>query len=1121
MAAGKDGKTSNPDRKPEKMVSTEAVRKGPARRAGNWFWRMVLIPLALLLLLLFSAIYFVRGYEFESEAVTAKIRDSLQAVIGANYRLEIAGTGFSLSSYSNLSLSGRDVTVFDVNTNARVATLSTVKIGLDPVSLLRGEMRFDRLFIADARLELPTQTEQGNVAFRNLRPALLGLGKGLSRLEQTLARGSLNGLRLERLSVNPGAIRSRNDSPLLIDFVELDHEGGGKFSVAAEARTELSQLTINAEWRLTPGGGRQLTGGVGPLNSLEWLRAVDPPEGEKRGLAVETSFRLDWRIPFDADMEPQQPYVKIQADPGKLRVGRRGEADLQFALFNLRLYPQSDKIELERSELVAGDVRFLLTGELAPTEATAGFGGPMSISLLAESIRGNPHYERDEPLTASAVFEGIWTPDERTLALDVISLETQSGSAVGGMTVQFTGRSPGVYGTVSATELSASAAKQFWPFHIAVGARRWARRNLQEGTIRNLSADFSIAPGRMAEVADGGQLEPDELQLSFTFQNAQSAVLGELPPIQGASGSFSLAGPQLDVHVESGRFNAPDGSGLVPASGRFSIGQVFRRPLQAKVEVLAEAGLRPLMSVINAEPLKIAEKIAVRPEWLSGKAEAGVEASFPIGVPDVAKQLVWSATVDLAEANSSEPVFGRKLKNANLDIVAKNGFAEIDGEVIADGIPVVVDLTEPLPGADSRLRSRSVTAQLTTTQMADLGLPVEPVIRGNVSVAFDEDRDGTFYRLNLADSDLSLPWINWLKGRGIPGEARFELIREDGVNRLKDFVLTGRGFAAEGNLAFDKTGLISADLRNVKLVGDDQFEVSVKRSSGRYSINATGRSFDGRAMIDRIIHQDGFADGRAATDVSVQANFANLVGFNGQVMETMRLSYRTDGGLLSEFEVRGALQGRVAAINASRDGETLMFSFSSDNAGAGLAMADLYRKMKGGVLKSRLQKTGSGPFTGRVRIQDFVVEGEERLASLAAAPVADNQFQAASGKLQQLELNTVNFDELRADISKGPDSFEVSGGRIRNAQIGLTFEGALYDPRDRMSIRGTFMPLFTISRLIGGIPIIGDIFSNGRDSGLIGITYRLSGPAKNPSIEVNPLSIVAPGIFRQIFEFQE
>ncbi len=78
----------------------------------------------------------------------------------------------------------------------------------------------------------------------------------------------------------------------------------------------------------------------------------------------------------------------------------------------------------------------------------------------------------------------------------------------------------------------------------------------------------------------------------------------------------------------------------------------------------------------------------------------------------------------------------------------------------------------------------------------------------------------------------------------------------------------------------------------------------------------------------------------------------------------------------------------------------------------------------------------------------------------------------------------------------------------------------LYDARGRMDMTGTFMPAYGLNRIFGELPLVGVLLGNGRDRGLIGVTYKLEGDAKSPRLQINPLSVMAPGIFRSIFEFQ-
>jgi hypothetical protein len=76
------------------------------------------------------------------------------------------------------------------------------------------------------------------------------------------------------------------------------------------------------------------------------------------------------------------------------------------------------------------------------------------------------------------------------------------------------------------------------------------------------------------------------------------------------------------------------------------------------------------------------------------------------------------------------------------------------------------------------------------------------------------------------------------------------------------------------------------------------------------------------------------------------------------------------------------------------------------------------------------------------------------------------------------------------------------------------------DSNGRMDMTGTFMPAYGLNSLFGQLPIIGAILGNGRDRGLLGITFKMVGSFEAPKLTVNPLSLIAPGVFRNIFEFE-
>jgi hypothetical protein len=48
------------------------------------------------------------------------------------------------------------------------------------------------------------------------------------------------------------------------------------------------------------------------------------------------------------------------------------------------------------------------------------------------------------------------------------------------------------------------------------------------------------------------------------------------------------------------------------------------------------------------------------------------------------------------------------------------------------------------------------------------------------------------------------------------------------------------------------------------------------------------------------------------------------------------------------------------------------------------------------------------------------------------------------------------------------------------------------------------------------IPLVGLLLSGGNNDGVFGLSYRVHGSMSSPTLTVNPLSAIAPGILRRI-----
>ena len=92
---------------------------------------------------------------------------------------------------------------------------------------------------------------------------------------------------------------------------------------------------------------------------------------------------------------------------------------------------------------------------------------------------------------------------------------------------------------------------------------------------------------------------------------------------------------------------------------------------------------------------------------------------------------------------------------------------------------------------------------------------------------------------------------------------------------------------------------------------------------------------------------------------------------------------------------------------------------------------------------------------------------------------------------------------------------------VNGPLLGATLRGKVDFKAKRIALGGTYVPLFGLNSSLKAIPILGDIVVGRNGEGIFGITYAIQGSMKNPTVLVNPLSLITPGIFRQIMEFQD
>jgi hypothetical protein len=184
-----------------------------------------------------------------------------------------------------------------------------------------------------------------------------------------------------------------------------------------------------------------------------------------------------------------------------------------------------------------------------------------------------------------------------------------------------------------------------------------------------------------------------------------------------------------------------------------------------------------------------------------------------------------------------------------------------------------------------------------------------------------------------------------------------------------------------------------------------------------------------------------------------------------------------------------------------------VIDLASSDAGAFFRFTDIYSRMTGGQMALAVESpSADNPVQqGVLRVQNFAVHDEA-------------QLERAVSNGAQRQRNGIEFSGMRVEFNRMPGRVALREGVVRGPMLGGTIDGVVDYMRDEVHMRGTLVPLYGPNNLLGQLPLVG-LFLGGEKEGLVGITYEVVGRPGNPVLRINPISALAPGLLRKVFEF--
>lgn len=1130
-------------------------RFGALRRwvAGErWVIRVAvaLAALAAIFVFCFTGLWWRLGAgPINLDIATPWLAAAIEENIGHGNTVEVGGTQIERAGRIRIAVRIRDIVVRDRD-RVVVATAPKAEVKLSGTALLMGRLRAESLRLVGAELAIRI-TPDGKVSVSagdTAKPLATGVAsKKEAGLPATFPR---------RIPVTPptaGAPQATTDSTQVgilagldwldslsltgLDGQNLNEIGlrNGNLLVDDQQRgNKWSFENISLSLRRPSGGGVALS--VGEEGAKPWsLRvAVGPPANGVRSIDIKAdkvptaNIFLAMRVrdlTYSADL-PLSGELKGELGRDGVPTFFRGKIvagaghiidsdtpDYPMAIDAAEMNVEWDsnrRVLLAPFKILSGANRVTLLAHLEPPNGRvndwqAGLSGGTIVL---------PGADGEQPLIFNRISVGFrFDIDRKRVLLTQADFSNGEISIAGTGEVDYSGE-PRLQLGFAGTPMSASALKRMWPILVVPELREWVIERIEKGQLQRVDIALN-SPVR--NLSRKGPPIPDEgLLVNIVASGVTVRPVDQMPAVRDADLKAKVTGRTALVNIAQGVADTPAGRKINFTDFSFEVPDLAPKPSPAKVRVRVDGPVPAAAEILASERLSDLAGTLIDPNSSKGNFTAVINMGLPVKNAITKDDTTYNLTADLTGFAADKLVMNHKLEATTLKVAASNAGYQVKGDVKINGQQAALDYRKPAEGdADIRL-----SATLDDASRARLGLDLGSAVTGALPVKLigkigsgDHDsRLGVEADLTALRLDNILP--GWVKVPGKSGKVTFNVVQKQSSTRFEDIVVEGGGVSIKGSLEVDQNGdLINVNFPVYSPADGDRTTLRAERGSdGALKVTMRGDVFDGRGFL-KSAFSGKEAEAKTKTkgiDFDVDLKLGAVQGFNGEAMRSVDAKISRRHGNIRTFSLSGKI-GRdtplTADLRGRSQGREVIYLLTND-AGAFLRFNDITSKVVGGQLALAIEPPTAEPSAkeGLINIRDFAVKGEAALDRVAAGGPAGAK-------------NGVAFSALRAEFTRQSGQWTVRDGVVKGPTIGATIEGRIDYVGNTVRMSGTFIPMYGLNNMFGQIPIVGLFLGAGSNEGLIGVTYEIVGTPGQPVLRVNPISALAPGLTRKIFEF--
>jgi hypothetical protein len=683
---------------------------------------------------------------------------------------------------------------------------------------------------------------------------------------------------------------------------------------------------------------------------------------------------------------------------------------------------------------------------------------------------------------------------------------------------------------VRAVDSDIRAALAVWPAVTSPGLHAALSEMAHGGRIDEIDVAVTMSPEANMRLWSGKGMDDDAVSVSFKGSQVRFLPNPGLPLLTDARVSGSTTGRTVTLSIPQASADLGNGRTLALSEGSFTMADTWADRPPARISFRQTGSVDALVALAAFPSLRESAPLQIDPAAIRGASELRTQIVVPLANDIQFSEVVVQSSGNLTGVASDSLLGNEKLDGANLALTYDRGQLLLRGEGRIGGDRAPIELRQNAKGQGEA----TISLTLDNAARQRRGIGPEAGISGPIQVKVVKPLGKMpdappRVEIDLTKAAIDSPVPGLSKPAGKAGKAAFTYVADADGPDFEELTIDSAPVLVKGRVSLTRQNTFeSASFSQLRLSpGDNLSKVDITARDGAIAkVTVRGGVLDVRPFIRDLFEAPAAAPrgsrGSAASsgpDFDLDLEVPILTGFNNEALGNSQLKLSRRGGVVRSIAYQGRIGRADLSIRQARQGEGAPLVLQSENGGATLRFFDLYRRAHGGDLVLQLG-TGEGRQPGELLLRNFTVRDEPALRRVVGEQGANtpNALDRTGAPVPRIDVSEVAFTKLRAEFARSASRIDIGDAVLWGQQVGFTIQGSVDYGRDRVDIGGTFVPGYALNNAFAQVPVVGMILGGGQYGGLFAVNFRISGAASAPTMTVNPLSAIAPGILRRFVD---